>query len=130
MNEELKKFSEKCADDIEYATTSQEFSRDDRIEIGRALYILGYRKTIWHNIADNDLPSKTGKYLIMNNRGNYDVLIYCIEDKLGPYDEDYDFEKDDNMMNIKKGFNDFDSESCEYFITDSVVAWMEIPKYE
>ena len=53
MNEELKKFSEKCADDIEYATTSQEFSRDDRIEIGRALYILGYRKTIWHRSEEH-----------------------------------------------------------------------------
>lgn len=128
MNEELKNFSEVCAGDIDYAITSQEFSRDDRIEIGRALYNLGYRKIVWHDITDNDLPIKTGDYLTISKSGYYRVLKYCAEDFLGPYDEDYDFEKDDNMMNLKKGFNDFDDESCEYFITDSVCKWMEIPE--
>lgn len=130
MNEELKNFSEKCAGDIEYAITSQEFSRDDRIEVGKALYNLGYRKIVWHNIADKDLPSKTGDYLTVSRSGYYRVLKYCAEDLLGPHDENYDFEKDNNMMNLKKGFNIFDSESCEFFVTDLAIAWMEIPKYE
>lgn len=91
---------------------------------------LGYHKTVWHKVADGDLPTKTGRYLTRYDTGYNRVLLYCVEDNLGPYDEDYDFEKDDNMMNIKKGFNDFDDESCEYFTTNSVVAWMEIPEYE
>lgn len=93
-------------------------------------YIENSNQTVWHKVADSDLPTKTGRYLTRYDTGYNRVLLYCVEDNLGPYDEDYDFDKDDNMMNIKKGFNDFDDESCEYFTTDSVVAWMEIPKYE
>jgi hypothetical protein len=93
-------------------------------------YIENSNPITWHKVADDDLPTKSGEYLTVNNRGRYEVLRYCVEDNLGPYDEDYDFEKDDNMMNLKRGFNIFDSESCEFFTTDSVVAWMEISKYE
>ena len=75
MNEELKSFSEKCADDIQYATTSQEFSRVDRIEVGRALYNLGYRKTIWHKIADNDLPTDIEWKIIYYHHQIFDSFI-------------------------------------------------------
>ena len=118
------------ASDMDYGCTKRDLYPDDAKEIAKVLDILGYRKIVWHKVADGDLPTKTGRYLTRYDTGYNHVLLYCIKDNLGPYDEDYDFEKDDNMMNIKKGFNDFDDESCEYFITNSVVAWMEIPEYE
>lgn len=118
------------ASDMDYGCTKRDLYPDDAKEIAKALDVLGYRKIVWHNIADNDLPSKTGDYLTISRSGHYCVLKYCAEDFLGPYDEDYDFEKDNNMMNLKKGFNDFDSESCEFFVTNLAIAWAEIPKYE
>lgn len=100
------------------------------IQYAEELVKQGYHKTIWHKVAEGDLPSKTGDYLTISRSGHYCVLKYCAEDFLGPYDEGYDFEKDNNMMNLKKGFNDFDSESCEFFVTNLAIAWAEVPKYE
>ena len=109
MNEELKKFSEKCADDIEYATTSQEFSRDDRIEMGKALYNLGYRKIVWHKVADGDLPKKTSLYLCK--------MIY---------EETYNYEYKVLLFNTIYGFHD----NGLSISNDTVIAWTELAKYE
>ena len=107
MNEELKRFAEKCADDIEYASTSQEFSRDDRIEIGRALYNLGYRKSVWHKVSDK-LPKKPAYY-------------YC-------YYKGFHFNSGEAYIGKHEMFW-----NGEKFITDwmnEVIAWTQLPEYK
>lgn len=87
-----------------------------------------HRKTLWHKVADLDLPIKTGRYLVKYSNGTVSILTYCVEDNLGPYDEAYDFDADNNMLNLKRGFNDFDKDSFEYHIVSNVVEWTEIPE--
>lgn len=115
MNEELKSFSEKCADDIQYATTSQEFSRVDRIEVGRALYNLGYRKTIWHKIADNDLPTDIEWKIIYYHQ-------YPTEGSGTAYIAAY----------YSQIFDSFITPGLDHpFIAiDRVIAWTDCPKFE
>lgn len=124
------KGSKTSADGCDPTSILVNFKEDIEKAIKNELISDGWIKPLWHKVADGDLPTKTGKYLTRYDTGYNRVLLYCVEDNLGPYDEGYDFDKDDNMINIKKGFNDFDGESCEYFTTNSVIAWMEIPGYK
>ena len=82
-------------------------SEDDNKQIAQVLIEKGYRKTIWHKIADRDFPPTNKKVLF----------------KLVEYDElTVGFLREDGL---------FDLESYSaFFATDAdVIAWTELPIY-
>lgn len=86
-------FVNKCnKDGIKYETIAED------------LYNAGYRKQVWHKVANGDLPSITDAYLCEMKWHGLDVLFYSIE--RGFFSSGYPINKDD------------------------VIAWTELPKYE
>lgn len=78
-------------------------------DLAEKLYNAGYHKTIWHKVADGDLPKETSLYLckmIYNEfyRSEYKVLLF--NTMYGFYD---------NGLSITKG---------------EVIAWTELPTYK
>ena len=73
---------------------------------------------MWHKVENNDLPTKTGDYLVVYKSGTYAVLRYCVEDVCN------------DTLNLQKGFNNFDKEMFEYYPALGVIAWTELPKYK
>lgn len=69
----------------------------------------GYHKTIWHKVADGDLPKKTSLYLCK--------MIY---------EETYNYEYKVLLFNTIYGFHD----NGLSIANDTVIAWTELAKYE
>ena len=96
------------ASDMDYGCTKRDLYPDDAKEIAKALDILGYRKIVWHKVADGDLP-KYPTFYVCHYKG---VHINSGE----PYEATHEM-----YWNGKR------------FITDStnkVIAWTELPKYK
>lgn len=71
------------------------------------LYSAGYQKTIWHSVADGDLPMDGQTILTINTNGYYEVLYY----------------------NTDKGFWTYDDYGHGVRL-DNIVAWTELPEYK
>lgn len=78
-------------------------------ELAEKLYNAGYHKTIWHKVADRDLPKETSLYLC---KMIYNEIYRC-EYKVLLFNTMYGFY--DNGLSITK---------------DEVIAWTELPEYK
>ena len=70
-----------------------------------AIYDAGYHKTVWHKIADGDLPEYAGPYLVV-----------CGDESLPEYDVDFY----ENFWDGKRWVHN----------EGRVIAWTELPTYE
>lgn len=93
----------------------------DCFDKAKILVNKGYHKTIWHKVADGDLPKEDKDYLVIFQGNYYGVLRYC------PYEMS---DNEDDVLNIQKGFNGFDREMFEYYLVNTVIAWTELPEYK
>ena len=78
-------------------------------EAAQALIKAGYHKTIWHKVADGDLPKKTTLYLckmIYNEIDKYEYKVLL-------FNTVYGFYYNGLLINNNK-----------------VIAWTELPKYK
>lgn len=75
-------------------------------ERAQALSNAGYRKTVWHKVADGDLPKRDDLYLCVCGKPNgmHWALVNYI---------------DDGFYDVKNNYSEID-----------VIAWTELPKYE
>ncbi|MBQ0099386.1 MAG: hypothetical protein KBS91_02425 [Firmicutes bacterium] len=74
------------------------------------VYNAGYRKQVWHKVADGDLPKKEGKYYVVIKVANY--TFYNV----------LDFSENKFIM--------YDSEYGEFITVNEVIAWTELPEYK
>lgn len=79
-------------------------------ELAEALYNAGYRKTVWHKVADGDLPND-----------KRDIVLY--------------FELGDQIRSTASGY--YDICVSNFVVYDfgavrnqDVIAWTELPRYE
>lgn len=75
-------------------------------EYAKQLVEEGYHKTIWHKVADGDLPKKYKEVLLLGKDHNYYIGSYA---------------KDEESFHTDIGF-DMDK--------NKVIVWTELPKYE
>ena len=74
-------------------------------DVSEELYNAGYHKTIWHKVADGDLPEYAGLYLVV-----------CGDESLPEYDVDfYENHKDGKRWVHNEG---------------RVIVWTELPTYK
>ena len=99
----------RLASDMDYGCTKRDLYPDDAKEIAKALDILGYRKIVWHKVAEGDLPQQKGSYLCYVHIIGYDRHNKLI-DGYGYRVEFFD-----------TGF---------YALNGSVIAWTDLPAYE
>lgn len=83
---------------------SEEWTTEDFVD---ELYRLGYRKIVWHKVADGDLPKKS-KAVVVFLDVNCDYYV-------GPYD------KKDEIFHTNIGFD---------ISKDRIIAWTELPEYK
>lgn len=87
-----------------------DFSCDVKcLSYAKALCNKGYHTTIWHKLADNDLPQRVGLYLCYVRIVGYDRHNKLIDG----YGYSVEF---------------FDAGFCT--LNKSVIAWAELPEYE
>lgn len=116
MVEEIKKVLQD--EQIKRANTIEEFAKLQQGGINKCnaevLYNAGYHKTIWHKVADGDLP-KNANYVLVAYRyalRRYSIVSYAIACYEG--------------NNFRKW-----STSDDYFKhDDDVIAWTELPEYK
>ena len=96
------------ASDMDYGCTKRDLYPEDATEIAKALDILGYRKTVWHKVADGDLPKESGCYLCYTHITGYDRHNKLIDG----YGYSVEF---------------FDTNF--YAVNKAVIAWTELPEY-
>lgn len=77
----------------------------DYDKVANALDKIGYRKIVWHKVADGDLPEYAGLYLVV-----------CEDESLPEYDVDF-------YENYKDGKRWIHNEG-------RVIAWTELPTYK
>ena len=94
------------ASDMDYGCTRRDLYPDDAKEIAKTLDILGYRKIVWHKVAEDDLPTDSKEIRWIDNTNSY-------------YNGFYD--SNDQQFCADVG--------C-YFNEDEVVAWTELPAYK
>ena len=88
---------------------SEEWTTEDFVD---ELYRLGYRKTVWHKVADGDLPKKQGqKVWLCTISKDYFMANYW-----------------DSTVVGEKQF--FEVASGGRITLSNVLAWAELPKYE
>ena len=93
--------------DMDYGCTKRDLYPDDAKEIAKALDILGYRKVVWHKVAEGDLPADNQEIRWVDITNNYYNGIYCDDDT-----------------------QQFHADVGCYFDRDEVIAWIELPAYE
>lgn len=69
---------------------------------------LGYRKIIWHKVADGNLPENYQEIRWVDNTGEYYNGTYCEDGTEERFTSDL---------------------GCDFY-RDEVVAWTELPKYK
>lgn len=77
----------------------------DYDKTANALDKIGYRKIVWHKVAEGDLPTNNQEIRWLDNTNNYYNGIYC----------------DDAQQ--------FHADVGCYFDRDEVIAWTELPTY-
>lgn len=88
------------------------FSDVAAIDAADEILNLGYHKTIWHKVAENDLPKRQGqKVWLCTISKDYFMANYW-----------------DDVMTGGKQF--FEVASVGRITLSNVLAWMELPKYE
>lgn len=75
-------------------------------EIAEMLYNIGYHKTIWHKVADGDLPKEYHEVRFVSDTGHYRNGIY------------------------KEVTNAFYVDGDIEYSIDEIIAWTELPKYK
>ena len=95
------------ASDMYYGCTKRDLYPDDAKEIAKALDILGYRKIVWHKVAEGDLP-KNSKHRILT----VDIYHYC---EVANFDKSGDFWVYDDY--------------CHKYVLSGIIAWTELPEY-
>lgn len=79
------------------------------LPIAEAIYNAGYRKTVWHKVADGDLPKEDIEVCCFYRNGNYDV----------------------GKLITAWGKHKWDMNYYGVFVElNNVFAWTELPKYE
>ena len=96
------------ASDMDYGCTRRDLYPDDAKEIAKTLDILGYRKIVWHKVAEGDLPKEAQNVIVVYNW--LDILYYGI----AAYDSEVG--KWVDGRNPNRGAE--------------VIAWTEFPIYE
>lgn len=91
--------------DMDYGCTKRDLYPDDAKEIAKALDILGYRRVVWHKVADGDLPKKYKEVLFLDENYEYYIGSYA---------------KDEESFHTDIGFD---------MGKNKVIAWTELPKY-
>ena len=100
------------ASDMDYACTKKDLYPDDAKEISKVLLKLGYHKTIWHKVADGDLPKNSNYVLVVYHY--YSIISYAIACYKG------------QLNNFRKW-----STTDDYFkYDDDVIAWTQLPEYK
>ena len=82
------------------------FSDAAAIDAANEILNLGYHKTIWHKVADGDLPEEYPEVRFVSKTGYYHIGVY---------------------VKVKNAF--YVDGDIKYDI-DEVVAWTELPTYE
>ena len=92
--------------------TEYGFERFDYDKVAANLDILGYHKTVWHKVAENDLPKRQGqKVWLCTISKDYFMANYWDDTEVG-------------------GKQFFEVASAGRITLSNVLAWMELPKYE
>lgn len=111
---------EKMAKDIPFLTLEREvfvsfdrkekrgwiLSKEDTTAIAEALYNAGYHKSIWHKVADDDLPKEDHEVIFVSGTGDHHSGVYV------------------------EITNAFYTEGDIKYNIDEVIAWTELPKHK
>lgn len=102
MDKKIKEISNIISDNVKFCKwCADATSRYD--DAAKAIYDAGYHRTVWHKVADGDLPNMTNRYLCKMGYG-VDILRY----------------------DVVRGFL-----LSGYSIDKSkVIAWTELPEYK
>lgn len=84
-------------------------------EIAKCLFEEGYHKTIWHKVADGDLP-EYNEY-VLGIFAEHNTPTVCRLTKV-------------ERLNYQGDMWDMDYDEDEYHLLAEIVAWTEIPEYK
>lgn len=76
-------------------------------KLAKILFLAGYRKTVWHKVADGDLPKDNSVVYAFCKNGNYTTALYL-----------------NNAIDKESWY------AMGMRIDKVVIAWTELPKYE
>lgn len=111
MYQEIKEISDIISDNIEFDDIGGGSTSIDEDKVAKAIHDAGYHKTVWHKVADGDLPAQLKDVLCVTEDIYKDKMITvgCI-------------------TNNNLWFLECDRE--RWHNIEDVIAWTELPEYK